>query len=37
LERSLSQNSGVESASQRSEKARKGELIEQYISEAENI
>ena len=36
LERSLSQNSWVEPASQSSERTRKGELIQQQVSEAEN-
>jgi hypothetical protein len=35
--RNLSQNSWVEPASQRSERTGKGELIQQQVSEAENI
>jgi hypothetical protein len=37
LERSLSQNSWVEPAGQILERTRKGELIPQQVSEAENI
>jgi hypothetical protein len=37
LERSLNQNSCVEPASQSSERTRQGELIQQQVSEAENI